>query len=113
MRPPKHPVEILTGQCEETQRLPLSLTLVLLGLGVVLFAGGTKLVLIERYGTDQSYADQWVAEGMYLLRGPLYYQVDFTQIISPHGGHRPGLARLFVVCPLNLSLSAPVIFFRF
>jgi len=78
-------------------RRPFSSALLWLGLGVVLFAAGTKLALIHRYGTDQPYADQWAAEGMYLLRGPLYYQVDFTQVISPHGEHRPGLTRLWVL----------------
>lgn len=62
----------------------------------MLFATGAKLALIHRYGTDQPFADQWAAEGMYFLRGPLYYQVDLSQIISPHGEHRPGLTRLWV-----------------
>ncbi len=79
----------------EPRRRPFSLAIVLLGLGVVLFATGAKLALINRYGTDQPYADQWMAEGMYFLRGPLYYQVDFSQIISLHGEHRPGLTRLW------------------
>jgi hypothetical protein len=69
----------------------------LLGLGVVLFAVGAKLALVDRYGTDQPYADQWAAEGMYLLRGPLYYQVDLSQITATHGEHRPGLTRLWVL----------------
>jgi hypothetical protein len=64
---------------------------------MVLFAVGAKLALVHRYGTDQPYADQWAAEGMYLLRGPLYYQVDLTQITASHGEHRPGLTRLWVL----------------
>lgn len=68
----------------------------LLGLGAVLLAVGAKLILIQRYGTDQPYADQWAAEGMYFLRGPLYYQIDLTQLTSLHGEHRPALTRLWV-----------------
>ena len=78
-------------------RRPFSLALVWLGLGVVLFAVGAKLALIHRYGTDQPYADQWAAEGMYFLRGPLYYKVDLTQVTATHGEHRPGLTRLWVL----------------
>ncbi len=85
------------GQFVESKRRPFSLAIALLGLGVVLFAIGGKMALINRYGTDQPYADQWAAEGMFLLRGPLYYHVDFTQIISSHGEHRPGLMRLWVL----------------
>lgn len=96
MRPLQHPVEILTDQPVEIRCRPFSLAIVLLGLGVVLFAVGAKLALIHRYGTDQPYADQWAAEGMYFLRGPLYYHIDFSQIISLHGEHRPGLTRLWV-----------------
>lgn len=70
--------------------------ILLLGLGVVLFAVGAKLALIQRYGTDQPYADQWSAEGMYFLRGPMYYHIDFTQLTAQHGDHRPGLTRLWV-----------------
>ena len=79
----------------ETRR-PFSLAVFLLGLGVVLFAVGAKLALIHRYGTDQPYADQWAAEGMFLLRGPLYYHVDLSQILATHGEHRPALTRLWV-----------------
>ena len=68
----------------------------MLGAGIVLCAIGAKLALIHRYGTDQPYLDQWAAEGMYLLRGPLYYNVDFPQMISLHAEHRPGLTRLWV-----------------
>lgn len=81
----------------ETHRRPFSSAIFWLGLGVVLFAVGAKLALIQRVGTDQPYADQWAAEGMYFLRGPLYYDVDFGQIISTHGEHRPGLTRLWVL----------------
>lgn len=70
--------------------------ILLLGLGVVLAALGAKLLLVHRYGTDQPYADQWAAEGMYFLRGPMYYPVDWHQITNPHGEHRPGLTRLWV-----------------
>lgn len=62
-----------------------------------MFALGGKLALIHRYGTDQPYADQWAAEGMFLLRGLLYYDLDFTQIIATHSEHRPGLSRLWVL----------------
>lgn len=67
-----------------------------LGCGIVLFAVGAKLALIDRYGTDQPYADQWAAEGMYMLRGPLYYDVDFQQMISTHSEHRPALSRYWL-----------------
>lgn len=65
-------------------------------MGVILCAVGAKLALIQFYGTDQPYADQWAAEGMYFLRGPLYYKIDLAQLISLHGEHRPGLMRLWV-----------------
>ena len=68
----------------------------MLGLGVVLFAVGAKLALVNLYGSDQPYLDQWAAEGMYFLRGPLYYKIDLGQILSLHGEHRPGLTRLWV-----------------
>ncbi len=68
----------------------------LLGLGVVLAALGGKLALVQRYGTDQPYADQWMAEGMYFLRGPMYYPIDLAQITAQHAEHRPGLTRLWV-----------------
>ncbi|HEY4247008.1 MAG TPA: hypothetical protein VGM64_09145 [Lacunisphaera sp.] len=67
-----------------------------LGLGVVLLATGAKLILIQWYGTDQPYADQWAAEGMYFLRGPLYYKINLVQLTSLHGEHRPALTRLWV-----------------
>lgn len=76
---------------------PFSSLVFWLGLGVMLFAVGGKLTLIDRYGTDQPYADQWAAEGMYFLRGPLYYDVDWKQITATHGEHRPGLTRLWVL----------------
>ncbi|MEO6874586.1 MAG: hypothetical protein ABI222_07160 [Opitutaceae bacterium] len=74
------------------RRLPSSL--LLLGLAVVLFAVSAKLALIKHYGTDQPYADQWAAEGMYLLRNPLYEPMPFGMVIAPHGEHRPALMRL-------------------
>jgi hypothetical protein len=77
-------------------RRRFSLGIFLLGLGAVLLATGAKLVLIQRYGTDQPYADQWAAEGMYFLRGPLYYKINLTQLTSLHGEHRPALMRLWV-----------------
>lgn len=77
-----------------SRRLPGAL--LLLGLGVVLLALGAKLALIHRYGTDQPYADQWTAEGMYFLRGPMYYPIDWHQVTAQHGEHRPGLTRLWV-----------------
>jgi len=73
-----------------------SIAFLWLGLGVVLCAVGAKLALIQRYGTDQPYADQWAAEGMYFLRGPLYYKIDLAQLTSSHAEHRPGLTRLWV-----------------
>src|SRR6185312_10725320 len=73
-----------------------SLGVLLLGLGTVLLATGAKLILIQRYGTDQPFADQWAAEGMYFLRGPLYYDINLTQLTSLHGEHRPALTRLWV-----------------
>jgi hypothetical protein len=76
------------------RRLPGAL--LLLGLGVVLFAVAAKLALVQRYGTDQPYADQWMAEGMYFLRGPLYYSIDLKQLTADHGEHRPALTRLWV-----------------
>lgn len=80
----------------ENNRRPFSPAIFWLGLGVVLFAVGGKLALIDRVGSDQPYADQWSAEGLYLLRGPLYYSVDFSQMISLHGEHRPALTRFWV-----------------
>ena len=68
----------------------------MLGFGVLLFAVGAKLALIQLYGTDQPFADQWAAEGMYFLRGPLYYKIDLAQLTSFHGEHRPALTRLWV-----------------
>lgn len=68
----------------------------LIGLGVVLLAVGAKLALVQHYGTDQPFADQWAAEGMYFLRGPLYYRIDLAQLASFHGEHRPALMRLWV-----------------
>jgi len=65
-------------------------------MGVVLFALGAKLALIHRYGTDQPYADQWTAEGLYMVRGPLYYHLDWLQYFSPHGEHRPALSRVWL-----------------
>lgn len=78
-----------------TQR-SFSLGVLLLGLGVVLFALGAKLALIHRYGTDQPYADQWAAEGMFLLRNPLNFDLNLAMVTAPHGEHRPGLMRLWV-----------------
>jgi len=80
----------------ENRRRLFSFTSVWLGLGVVLFAIGAKLALIHYYGTDQPYADQWTAEGLYLVRGPLYYHLDWLQYFSPHGEHRPALSRLWL-----------------
>ena len=73
-----------------------SLGVLWLGLGVILLATGAKLILIQWYGTDQPYADQWAAEGMYFLRGPLYYKINLVQLTSLHGEHRPALTRLWV-----------------
>jgi len=67
-----------------------------LGLGAILCAVGAKLALVQSYGTDQPFADQWAAEGMYFLRGPLYYKIDLIQLTSLHSEHRPALTRLWV-----------------
>lgn len=80
----------------EIRRRPFSFATIWLGLGVVLFALGAKLALIQLYGTDQPYADQWTAEGLYMVRGPLYYHLDWLQYFSPHGEHRPALSRLWL-----------------
>ena len=96
VRPCQRAVEILSFSSVENRRRPFSSAIFCLGLGVVLFAVGAKLALINRYGTDQPYADQWAAEGMYFVRGPLYYQVDLNQITALHGEHRPGLTRLWL-----------------
>lgn len=69
--------------------------ILLLGLGMVLFALGAKLALIQRYGTDQPSADQWAAEGGDLLRGPLHDRVELSQLVAPHGEDRPALMRLW------------------
>ncbi len=96
VRPSQHPIEVLTVQPVENSRRPLTPAIILLGLGVVLFAVGAKLALIHRYGTDQPYLDQWAAEGWALVRGPLYYHLDWSQYLSLHGEHRPGLSRLWL-----------------
>src|SRR5208337_3367787 len=67
VRARKQPAEVLTALRMENSRRPSSAVIILLGLGAVLFALGGKLALIQRCGTDQPYADQWAAEGMWLL----------------------------------------------
>ena len=80
----------------ERSKRSFSVGVLLLGLGLVLFALGAKLALIHRYGTDQPFADQWAAEGMFLLRNPLYFDMNLAMVTAPHGEHRPGLMRLWV-----------------
>ena len=91
--PRKHAVEILIpahGQISS----PLARPFVLLGLGVVLFAVSAKLALVQRYGTDQPYLDQWVGEGVFLVQTPFHEQLTFGLLLSPHGEHHPALMRL-------------------
>ena len=95
-RPREHDVEPSVAAEFKSTKRRFSPGVLLLGLGVVMLATGAKLILIQRYGTDQPYADQWAAVGMYFLRGPLYYKINLTQITSLHGEHRPALTRLWV-----------------
>ena len=67
----------------------------LLGFGVTLFALGAKLGLIQYFGTDQPYADQWATEGLGLVRGPLYYKLGWGSFSGYHGEHRPALTLLW------------------
>src|ERR1019366_5313889 len=94
--PRKLPTEILTARLMARTTRSSSVGIIVLGLGMVLFALGAKLALIHRYGTDQPYADQWAAEGLSLLRNPLYFSMNLALVTAPHGEHRPGLMRLWV-----------------
>ena len=68
----------------------------LLGLGVILVVLGAKLGLIDRYGTDQPYADQWAVEGVGFVRAPMYFDAGWGSYFSLHGEHRPALTRFWV-----------------
>lgn len=66
----------------------------LLGGGVVLLVTGLRLGLINYFGTDQPFADQWGAEGTTFLQVPLHEPFNWGSFFWPHGEHRPAITRL-------------------
>ncbi len=66
----------------------------LLLLSVLMAVLGAKLQLIDRYGSDLPYWDQWDAEGDFLLRPHLEGKLTAAELYRPHNEHRPAISRL-------------------
>lgn len=67
----------------------------LLLLSLLLAVAGAKLQLIDRYGSDLPYWDQWDAEGDFLLRPYLEGRFTAHELVQPHNEHRPVFTRLW------------------
>jgi hypothetical protein len=62
--------------------------------GVVLFVVGARWQLLERYGSDLPFHDQWDAEALHLLHPVLHGQPLGPHLWRPHNEHRPVLTKL-------------------
>ena len=58
---------------------------------------GAKLRMIERYGSDLPYWDQWDAEGDNLYRPYLEKQLAAAALFQPHNEHRIFFTRVFAL----------------
>lgn len=64
---------------------------------LLLLIVGAKFRLIDRYGSDLPYWDQWDAEGDYLIRPYLDGRLKAAEFIAPHNEHRIAFTRLLVL----------------
>lgn len=70
---------------------------------LALLAGilGAKFGLIDRYGSDLPYWDQWDAEGALLFRPYLEGTLTASDFFRPHNEHRPVFTRLLALTLLE------------
>ena len=64
---------------------------------VMLAVIGAKLRLIDRYGSDLPYWDQWDGEGDRMLRPYMEGKLTAADLFAPHNEHRPVLTRLWAL----------------
>ncbi len=62
-------------------------------LSLLLAILGAKLLLIDRYGSDLPYWDQWDAEGDFLFRPYLEGNLTAADLFRAHNEHRPFFTR--------------------
>ncbi|MEY4939631.1 MAG: hypothetical protein RIQ93_1366 [Verrucomicrobiota bacterium] len=62
---------------------------------VMAFVLGAKLGMIENYGSELPYWDQWDAEGNNLYRPYLQGELTFADLLQPHNEHRTFFTRVF------------------
>ncbi len=82
----------LRSRCSGRAALLLSLLLAILG---------AKLLLIDRYGSDLPYWDQWDAEGDFLFRPYLEGRLTAADLFRAHNEHRPFFTRSLALALLE------------
>jgi hypothetical protein len=75
----------------------------LLFLAVTMAVLGAKLELIDRYGSDLPFWDQWDAEGDVMLRPYLEDRLTAAALFQPHNEHRPVLTRVLSLALFEAS----------
>ena len=76
----------------------------LFGIGFFFFVLGVKCYLIQKYGSDIPYMDQWNGEGTSIILPWLENEFDFIESFwSPHNEHRIGWTRLWALGWVKLN----------
>lgn len=76
----------------------------LFSIGFFVFVLGVKSYLIQKFGSDIPYMDQWNGEGTSIILPWLQNKFDFTESFwSPHNEHRIGWTRLWALGWVKLN----------
>lgn len=75
----------------------------LLAAGLVFALFSAKLGLLDRYGSDLPYWDQWDGEGEFLYAPYLENRLTLPVLFRPHNEHRPVATRLWSIALLEIG----------